>query len=194
MSCIEHNTGEQKREHLNNGERKTIERMLREGAKKGDIAKALYRDKSTIKREIKRGSVIQRRRNPTVSKRMEVPEHIDELVYFADVGQRVYEEHRQNCGSKNKVVACADLVLFVESKILGPEKWSPDAAIGYAKVNNLFPGQEISTKTFYNWVEDGLVKVKNIDLLLKVRWKPKSPRKGSLKAHEKKEKRYLAKA
>jgi len=177
MSCIEHITGEQKREHLNSEERKTIERMLRDGANKGEIARALYRDKSTIKREIKRGSAIRRRRNPTVSKRMEVPEYLDELVYFADVGQRVYEEHRSNCGSKNKVVACADLVSFVESKILGPEKWSPDAAIGYAKANNLFPGQEISTKTFYNWVEDGLVGVKNIDLLLKVRRKPKSPRK-----------------
>jgi IS30 family transposase len=37
-------------------------------------------------------------------------------------------------------------------------------------------GQTFCTKTFYNWIDDGLVKVKNIDLLLKVRRKPKSPR------------------
>jgi len=151
--------------------------MLRAGANKGQIAQALFRDKSTIKREIKRPSVIQRRVNPYVSRNPDVPDYLEETVYFTDVGQRVYEEHRQNCGNKNKVVACGDLVSFVESKILGPEKWSPDAAIGYAIANKLYPGQEFSTKTFYNWTEQGLVKTKNIDFLLKVRRSPKSPRK-----------------
>ena len=60
---------------------------------------------------------------------------------------------------------------------MGPEQWSPDATIGHAVTNNLFTGREFSTKTFYNWIEDGLVKVKNIDLLLKVRRRPKSPRR-----------------
>jgi len=177
MSQLEHTTQEKKREHLNYEERKTISRMLREGANKGEIARALYRDKSTIKREIKRGSVVQRKRDPYEGKDPNRPEHIEYTAYFADVGQRVYEQHRDNCGRKNKVVVCADLVSFVESKILGAEKWSPDAAIGYAKANNLFPGREFSTKTFYNWVDDGLLKVKNIDLLLKVRRRPKRPRK-----------------
>ena len=177
MSHLEHSTIARKREHLSKAERKAIERMLRIGANKGEIARALHRDKSTIKREVKRGSVIHRRRNPTISKRPEVAEYLDEMVYFADVGQRVYEKHRQNCGSKNKVVSCAELVSFVESKILGEEKWSPDTAIGYAKVNNLYPGQRFSTKTFYNWIDDGLVKVINLDLLLKVRRKAKNPRR-----------------
>jgi IS30 family transposase len=177
MSQLEHTTRTQKREHLTEAERKTIERMIRDGANKREIASALYRDKSTIKREIKRGSVVQRKRNPYENKDPNSPEFIEYTVYYADVGQRVYEQHRSNCGSKNKVVACSELVSFVEEKILGAEKWSPDAAIGYAKANNLFPGQEISTKTFYNWIDDGLVKVINLDLLLKVRRKPKSPRK-----------------
>lgn len=177
MSQLENITKSRKKEHLNAEERKIIERMLRAGANKGEIARALYRDKSTIKREIKRGSVIQRRSNPHVSRKPEVPDYIEETVYFWDAGQRVYEQHRNNCGSKNKVIACADLVSFVEKEILGPKKWSPDAAIGYAKDNNLYPGQEISTKTFYNWIDEGLVKVKNIDLLLKVRRRPKKLRK-----------------
>ena len=177
MSQYEDTTPSKKREHLNLEERKTIERMLRSGANKGEIAKALYRDKSTIKREIKRGSVKQRKRNPYEGKAPKHSEYIEYTVYFADVGQRVYESNRNNCGSKNKVVACSDMVSFVEEKIVGCERWSPDAAIGYAVTNNLFPGQEFSTKTFYNWVDDGLVKVKNIDLLLKVRRKPNKPRK-----------------
>ena len=177
MSQLEDTIHKSKREHLTQAERKTIERMLCAGANKGEIARALLRDKSTIKREIKRGSVAQRKQNPYESKDPKRPEYIEYTAYFADVGQRVYEQKKQNCGNKNKVAACGDLVSFVEGKVLGPEKWSPDAAVGYAKANNLYPGQAFSTKTFYNWVDDGVVKVKNIDLLLKVRRRPKSPRK-----------------
>jgi len=177
MSQLEDTTTKTKREHLTKAERKTIERMLRQGASKREIAQALYRNKSTIKREIKRGSVVQRRQNPYVSRNPHVPDYLEEWVYFADVGQRIYKENRQNSGSKNKVVPCGEMVSFVESKVLGSEKWSPDAAIGYAKANHLFPGHEFTTKTFYNWVEDGLVKIKNIDLLLKVRRKPRNPRR-----------------
>lgn len=176
MGQTESNTADAKRKHLNEAERRTIERMLREGANKGEIARALFRDKSTIKREIRRGSVKQRRQNPYASRNPDVPDHIEERVYFSDVGQRIYREHKQNGGAKNKVIACAEMVEYVERKILGPEKWSPDAAIGYVMTNNLFLDQWFCTKTFYNWVDDGLVRVKNLDLLLKVRRKPSSPR------------------
>ncbi len=177
MSYKEHNTNERKNEHLNYEERKIIERMRREGVGKGEIARILQRDKSTIKREIKRGSVTQRRRNKYESKNPNKPEYNEYSAYFADVGQRAYEANRQNCGAKNKVTSCSELVEYVEEKILGEEKWSPDAAIGYAKANKLFPEQSFTTKTFYNWIDDGLVKVKSIDLLLKVRRKPRKPRK-----------------
>jgi len=177
MSVINDTTQTRKKEHLNYEERKTIARMLREGANKREISRALYRDKSTIKREIERGTVIQRKKNPYEGKSLEYTEYIEYTEYFADAGQRVYEQHRKNCGAKNKVIACAELVEYVEEKILGEKKWSPDAAIGYAKANNLFPNQTFTTKTFYNWIEDGLVKVKNIDLLLKVRRKPKNSRR-----------------
>jgi len=177
MSQLEDTTGERKRKHLSAAERKIIERLLREGASKGEIARVLYRSRSTIKREMHRGAVVQRKKNPYESKAPNHPEHIEYTAYFSEVGQRVYEERRGNCGSKSKVVACSDFVEFVESKVLGEEKWSPDAAIGYAKAHGLFPGQEFCTKTFYNWTDDGLVRVKNIHLLLKVRRKPKSPRK-----------------
>lgn len=94
---------------------------------------------------------------------------------------RVFEEYRQNSRSKNKLIACADLVEYVEGKISGEEKWSPDTAIGHSKLHNLFPGQTFSTKTFYNWIDDELVNIKNIDLLLKLCRKPKSPRKSGKK-------------
>ena len=177
MSQVNDSTKKKKSEHLNYEERKIIERMLREGAKKSQISQTLLRDISTINREIKRGSVVQRKQNPYVSRNPKVPEYIEYTAYFADAGQRSYEKNRQNCGAKNKIVKCSKIVKFVEDQMLSEKKWSPDSAIGYAKANKLFPGQEISTKTFYNWIDDGLVNVKNIDLLLKVRRKAKSPRK-----------------
>lgn len=176
MSYKQVSTKIKKCEHLNNEERKIIERLLREKRSKSHIARVLLRDLSTIKREIKRGAVIQRKRNPYESKKINHPEYIEQKVYFADRGQQVYIQNRQNCGVKNKVIECKELVRFVESKVLSKEKWSPDAAIGYARVNGLFDNIA-STRTFYNWIDDGLVKIKNIDLLLKVRRKPKSPRK-----------------
>jgi transposase, IS30 family len=175
MSYYECIRDSEKSEHVNYSERKTIERMLRKGASRMEIAKALYRDKSTIRREIKRGSVVQRKKNPYESKKLNHQEYIEYELYYADVGQRSCEENRSRCGARNKVLQCADLVAFVEEKILSSAKWSPDAAIGYAKANKLFDNV-VSTKTFYNWIDDGLVKIKNIDLLLKVRRQPSKPR------------------
>ncbi|GHT79831.1 hypothetical protein FACS1894130_09780 [Spirochaetia bacterium] len=111
----------QKREHLNREERKIIERMLRQGADKGEIARTLRRDKSTIKREIRRGSVVKRRKNPCLSCNPKVPEYLERKVYHAGVGQENYEQHRQQCGAKNRVAICSGLVNFVEGKILGEE-------------------------------------------------------------------------
>jgi IS30 family transposase len=65
------------------------------------------------------------------------------------------------------------MIEYVEGKILGEEKWSPDAAIGYARENKRFE-HTFCTRTFYNYVESGLSKVKAIDLLLKVRRTPAS--------------------
>ena len=176
MSYYECTRDNKKSEHLNLTERETIERMLGKGASRREIAQALYRDKSTIRREIKRGSVVQRKRNPYESKRLDHQKYIEYEVYYADAGQRRYDENRSQCGAKNKVIQCAELVSFVEEKVLSSAKWSPDAAIGYAKANQMFKSV-VSTKTFYNWIDDGLVKVKNMDLWLKVRRRPSRQRK-----------------
>lgn len=176
MSYEEGNTKCKKSEHLNCEEREIIERQLRAGNSRKAIAELLLRDLSTIKREIRRGTVTQRKKNPYVSKKVGYNEFIEYKAYFSDAGQRAYEQNRQRSGAKNKIIKCGELVSFVESKILSPEKWSPDAAIGYAKANGLYEDM-VSTKTFYNWIDDGLTNIKNIDLLLKVRRRPTSPRK-----------------
>ena len=40
-----------------------------------------------------------------------------------------------------------------------------------------YAGEGFSTRTFYNWGDDGLVRVKNIDSLLKIRRRPRNLRR-----------------
>ena len=175
MSQEQNSTEKRKCQHLTLAERKTVERVLGEGANKAQVARALFRDKSVIKREIKRGSVTQRKRNPYEGKN--APEFVERKAYFADAGQRVYDEGRMRGGAKSKLARCAEMLAFVESKVLGAEKWSLDAAVGFAAANGIFEGARFTAKTFYNWADAGSAKAKNIGLLLKVRLKPKKARK-----------------
>jgi IS30 family transposase len=66
-----------------------------------------------------------------------------------------------------------ELVKYIEQKIL-VDKYSPDAVIG-----SLPEGRfkiKVCTKTVYNYIDRGLLRVKNIDLLMKVKLKPKKRR------------------
>lgn len=51
------------------------------------------------------------------------------------------------------------------------DKWSLDAICGYAKRHKLYPAEILCTKTLYNYINLGLLKIKSIDLPLKLRRK-----------------------
>jgi len=73
---------------------------------------------------------------------------------------------------------------FAEDKILN-EKWSLDTIVGACKNDpNWEDKPMVCTKTLYNYIDSGLLKVKNIDLLLKTRLKTRRIR-------ERKNKRIL---
>jgi IS30 family transposase len=56
-------------------------------------------------------------------------------------------------------------------------KWSPDAIVGDAKLNSLFDSSSIvCAKTIYNYIDLGLLDVKNIDLPMKLKRNNKSIR------------------
>lgn len=175
MSQEDCKTRNNKSQHLNYEERKIIERLLETKTAKKQIARLLNRDIKTIRNEIKRGTVIQRKRKKYISNHIEDTGYIEYEKYFAEVGQRNYETNRLHCGKKCKIAECRDFVEFTEEKIL-KEKWSPDAVVGYAKTNDLFSDSVVSTKTLYNWIEQNLLKIKNIDLAQKVSRKPKTTR------------------
>jgi IS30 family transposase len=98
MSCTEFTTITNENKRLSRDERHIIERKLREGPSKAEIARLLGRDNSTIKRKIARGTVRQIKRNPYVSKKPDAPEFLEYEEYFADAGQRGYDKHRRIAG------------------------------------------------------------------------------------------------
>jgi IS30 family transposase len=152
-----------KKKHLTVVERAKIELLLKQKKSITEIARELGRCKSVISREINRNSVEQLDYELRKCRR-----------YFADSAQRQYGERRAETGCKYKLGKVLPLIKYIERKIKN-DKWSPDAAIGRAKLEN--PGWlTISTKTYYNYVDLGLVDVKPLDLLLKIRRKPKKAR------------------
>ena len=153
-----------KKHHLTPGERANIEFLLKEKVKPAEIARRLGRDRSVISREIKRNNVMQMDSELRVHHR-----------YFGDAATRQYNERRATTGCKIKLAQAIDMVQYAEQQILSEKKWSPDAAIGRAKLEHP-EWESISTKTFYNYVELGLVNVKPIDLHLKTRLRPKVKR------------------
>lgn len=169
MSQENYSTRSEKNQHLNEAERKIIERQLSMGVAKKQIARILGRDISTIRREIKRGSVIQRKTKSYISKHSDDPGYTETEQYFSDVGQRRYEQNRLHCGRKCKLTECREFIRFAEDKML-VAKWSPDGVVAEAKRKKLFENT-VSTVTLYKWIDRHLIKVRNIDLLQKCRRK-----------------------
>ena len=81
-------------------ERKEIEKSLAKGYGVRQIKIALGRAPSTISREVKRGSVLQRKKVNSYSKKPEVLLEITKFKYFADNGQRIAASNTGNRGNK----------------------------------------------------------------------------------------------
>ena len=133
-----------KYKHLNEVERYKIEAYLEAKKSITEIAKLLGRDRSTIYREIKRGSVI-----------LLDTELRKKKQYKADVGQRTYEEAGRNKERSLKIGKDRRFEQYIRKKILS-DKYSPDAVIGEIKRKGLkFKGM-ICTKTLYNYIDAGI--------------------------------------
>lgn len=159
---LDHYTTKRKNfKHLTIAQRGQIEALLKIGVSKVQIAKQVGISRSTLYEELKRGTVDQLDSNLKVRKE-----------YFAETGQIVYDKRRKNSRKPFKLVKATEFIEYAEKEILN-NKLSPDAVCGYAKKNNLFDNM-VCTKTLYNYIQLSLIKVKNIDLPLRVRIKTKS--------------------
>ena len=155
MARTHHNTN-RTFSHLTVFDRGQIQALRHQGKSLQEIADIIGCHNSTISRELKRGTVTQRRSDLTTYH-----------AYFADVGQRVYEANRSRCGAKDKLAKTMNFIRFAVQKIRD-DHWSPDAVCGYAKTQHVFEGERVCTKTLYRYIDLGLVALKNIDLPLKV--------------------------
>ena len=145
-------------QHLTREKRAQIEILLRQGLPKVQIARAVGISRSTLYNELNRGTVEQKDTN--LKKYQQ---------YFWDAGQRVYEENRKNSRPPMKLMKAYDFIHYAEKQIL-ENKMSPDALCGEAKLSGRFK-ETVSTKTLYNYIDKRILKVRNIDLPLKVKRK-----------------------
>lgn len=156
----DYTTKRRKYKHLTKEKRAQIEILLKQNMPKIQIAKEIGISRSTLYRELERGTVVQID--------TQLKEH---KKYFYDVGQRVYEENRENSKNSFKAAKVYDFLKYAENQIL-QNKLSPDAVCGRAKLENKFK-EIVCTKTLYNYIDMGLLKVRNIDLPLRVKRKTK---------------------
>ena len=148
--------------HLALQERGMIFALLKEKRSIRYIARQLQRNPGTISREVKRGTTTQLRSNLTPYE-----------AYFPETGQALYAKHRAASGFLCKIHLVEPFLRFAETKILR-DKWSPDAIVGYCRSQPEWLDKKlVCTKTLYNYIDQCLLKTRNLDLSLKVRRKAK---------------------
>ena len=141
-----------------------VEIRLKDGFLSYKIAKELNRPINTVLNEIRHGTTKQIKQGNKFN------------VYFADTGEAVYKKNRLNSNRKYKLLECSDFIKYVVDKVKS-DPWSLDACVGETLNSSRFStSQMISTKTLYNYVDIGLLPIKNIDLPAKLNRKTKSAR------------------
>ena len=161
MTQTNYSTKHIKNKHLTIKERAQIELLVKQGTKKSEIARIIGISRSTLYNELNRGTVEQMDTHLKIHKE-----------YFAETGQAIYEQNRKNSRNPYKFIKAFEFIKYSEKEIL-EKKYSPDVVCGIAKKEGKFK-EMVSTKTLYNYIDAGLMKVKNIDLNLKVKMSNKS--------------------
>ena len=168
-------TNHNKNKHLRACHRAVIEIRLKDGHSAYKIAKELGCAANTVRNEIKRGTVEQIKQGMLIK------------VYFADAGQRVYASNRENSVKKYRRLECNEFIEYVAHNML-TKQWSVDACVGKATINNRFKRSEmVCTKTIYNYIDLGLMTIKNADL-------PQKLRRNTKKQKVQKHKRHLGRS
>ena len=149
MDTQDYITEHRKGQHLLAEERHEIEVRLKDGWSPYRIAKHLGRPYNTIKNEIARGTVLLY--NGKVAR------------YKAKAGEQTYKENRRNSRRQYKRLEVSTFIKYVEEKFAAG--WSLDVCVGKALQSKKFRREQIvCVKTLYNYVDRGLLSIKNIDL------------------------------
>ncbi len=152
-----HSTKKSRYSHLSASERGEISAYLKMGKKPAEIARLLNRHRSTITREIKRGTVTQVQ-DKNGKQRTYYPS------YFADSGQCVYEDNRKR-SVYLKLNQCSPTFFnkLEEAVKANIRRHSVDTFVQEYKAKH--PTEIVpSTKTVYRYILSGLISIKPIDL------------------------------
>ena len=159
--------------HLSFEERVIIQTRLKDGWSANRISVELHRSPNTIRNEIKRGTAALY--NGTVFR------------YKAEAGQQAYEQNRTGCCRHYALLEKESFIRYVEAHFF-EDGWSLDSCVANADKGNEFHKEDIvCTKTLYNYVDSGLLKIKNIDL-------PEKPDRKTKKTRIHKNKRVLGRS
>ena len=159
MDQNDYTTKRRKGKHLTEEERVIIQTRLKDGWTDRKIAREIGCSPSTIGNEKKRGTIEVY--NGNVRR------------YKAKAGQQKYEENRQNSKKSFKFIDVSPFIRYVEKRFRD-DKWSLDAIHGRAVESGKFARSEmVCTKTLYNYVDLGLIKISNVELPEKLKRKQK---------------------
>ena len=159
------NTSRRKYKQFSPFARGKISTLLDQGQTVKAIARDLGRHTSTIAREIKRGTTTQQDTNLVSHQR-----------YYPETVQAVYKKNRANCKLQLRIGQVTKFLNRAENKIRD-ESRSPDVVVGYAQLHRLFKKEAmVCAKPHYRYIARNLLKIRNIDLPLKTRRKPKRSR------------------
>lgn len=121
--------------HLTSEERGKIEAYLDQGLSQAEIARRLGRARSTICREIKRGS--EKRK----------PNSLAALRYQATSANNLSKMRKKNCGASTKATIhnTKTILNYLE------EKYSPE------QIAHAVRSIKVCTNAIYNWIYRGLI-------------------------------------
>jgi IS30 family transposase len=131
--------------HITERERYKIEGLLEGKKDVEEICAILGRDRSTIYREIIRGTIVRVQND-----------FCEEGEYRANSAQADYVRQGKNKERSLKIGKDKELEAYIRIKIVR-DKFSPDAVIGDIKIKGLKFERKICTKTLYNYIDAGLL-------------------------------------
>ncbi|MDK8233866.1 IS30 family transposase [Aerococcus christensenii] len=138
--------------------------MHHERHKQKEIAVAIAVNQSTISRELKRGKTRQMTYDH---------QYVD--AYLAETGSRVYKENRSNSKAKGALFGKSTFIKAFEEVLLTHKKdrvFSVDTFTH--KYRREHPLESVPCpKTMYKYIKLGILRVKNIDLPMKTRIRPR---------------------
>ena len=170
-----YSTTNQSYKHLSEAERGEIEAYLSLGLKPAEVARRLGRNRSTIIREINRGSITQVNK---VNGQKVYYQH-----YHADTAHNRYR-HARDASYYLKLDSVSDDFLreFTEAMREKPRVHSVDTFVHTYRLQHV-DAVVPSTKTLYNYIHQGLLEIKAIDLPRAVRIRKKFTKRPSTKKH-----------